>query len=111
MQILLHNGANVNAFTETKINPLAISCINKFDDIVEVLLKGGAEVNTPGALFGFTPLCWACSEGCISTVEILLRHNADVNLRCNDGSSPLSLAIKSGNKTLVNLLKQNGARV
>ena len=84
------------------------ACEKGYDDIAGIFLKNGAEFNAPGVLFGYTPLCFACSNGRKCLVEILLRHNANINLSADDGSSPLSLAIESGNK-LMNIFKQKGA--
>ena len=107
----MQNGANVNALTDTKLNPLVASCVKGFDDIVKILLEGGAKVNAPGSLFGYSPLCMACNNNYYSIVEILLRHGADINQRSKDGSSPLSIATNCGNDKIVNILKQKGAKI
>nr|XP_022303964.1 ankyrin-2-like isoform X2 [Crassostrea virginica] len=111
VQILLQNGANANALTDTKLNSLVASCAKGVDDIVKILLEGGADANAPGALFGYSPLWFACNNNYYSIVEMLLRHDADINQRAEDGSTPLSTAIDSGNAKIVNLLKRNGAKM
>ncbi|HTY89458.1 MAG TPA: ankyrin repeat domain-containing protein, partial [Candidatus Acidoferrum sp.] len=60
------------------------------DNIAEALLQGGANVNATNE-FGWTALHLAVSSGNQKLVELLLAHKADVNVRNNQGKTPLDL--------------------
>lgn len=51
----------------------------------------------------------AAHAGCIAAVELLLKHNADPNLRADDNASALHWASRNGNLEVVNLLIAAGA--
>lgn len=57
---------------------------------------------------GVSPLYVACQEGHYSTVEILVKHKADVNLSTKNGSSPISIAYKNEHTDIVDLLQKFG---
>lgn len=52
----------------------------------------------------------ACDAGHLSTVEILISHNANVNkINHTDGHTPLSLACAGGHVAIVQLLLEHSA--
>ncbi|XP_064646858.1 uncharacterized protein LOC135499824 isoform X2 [Lineus longissimus] len=64
---------------------------NKRTDICDLLIEKGAKVNLVSvypAQSGFSPLMIACIYN-RRMVPYLLRKGADVNLRCNNGTTPL----------------------
>lgn len=61
--------------------------------------------------FTFSALITACSEGQTSTVQLLLKNDADVNLCDGEGNSPLYVACVTGYDEIVQLLLENGANV
>jgi len=75
-------------------------------DIVELLLKGGADVNAI-AKDGRTPLMMA---SLYAQVELLLLAGADVNAIDKDRWTSLMWASKNGHKDIVALLKKYGAK-
>src|SRR5258706_8049834 len=80
VDLLIRAGANVNAVTDHRITPLALSCISGRGAVAERLLKGGADPNAalPG---GETPLMRAARSNNVATVRVLLAHGADVNAK------------------------------
>lgn len=90
---------------ETGTTPLAMACQSGYKDVVELLLKYGADVNKPNPIDGSTTLFLAAQEGHTGKpfskknlflilskeiVSLLLKHRADVNIVCtDDGTSPL----------------------
>lgn len=77
-------------------------------DILKILLQHGADLNALLAN-GMTPLCYAIKHGCdAKTIEALISCGANVNKPCRVSekilSSPLLMAIDSGNLANIKLL-------
>lgn len=65
------------------------------DKVRQLLEHGSYHVNCTESL-GQTPLHYACSEGRVSTVKLLvLDYNADKNIQDVDESTPLALLEKN----------------
>jgi ankyrin repeat protein len=52
-------------------------------EVLELLLKQGADINARERWFGETALIWAAAENHAEAVRLLVRHGADVNARSN----------------------------
>jgi ankyrin repeat protein len=119
---LLESGADPNAIARSyDINALlplktalllAIEAGN--EEMVELLLKNGAEVNKE-ARRGITrtPLQSACQQRSLSIVQLLLRCGANVNAppSIRNGGTALQLACLSGSIKIVRHLLSVGANV
>ena len=60
---------------------------------------------------GFSALHIAAMYGHYSVAKLLIEHNADVNLRDCDGSTPLHIASCYGKVSLIKLLVHSGAKI
>ena len=69
---------------------------------VHVLLQNN-NVNEKD-MHGATPLHYACKEGWLEIVDLLLDFHADVNTKSNDGSTALHIAAKLGQTEILKLL-------
>ena len=86
-------------------------------EVVEILLAGGADVNTRSGVViaegqadeGWTPLHAACTTDYTAVVELLLAHGADVNVKTKNGYTPFSLAQEREFDEIVELLRKSGA--
>ncbi|CAB3260241.1 unnamed protein product [Arctia plantaginis] len=56
---------------------------------------------------GFSPLHWACKEGHLKIVEMLIRRGARINVTNMGDDTPLHLAAAHGHRPIVQLLLQN----
>ena len=72
-----------------EIRQLPMASIEEHPKTVEVLLRGGAQVNVQDDS-GYFPLLLASVAGCIKTVKLLLDHGAEVNMQDSDGYTALS---------------------
>ena len=90
-EVLLNNGADVNAKNKYGWTPLHLAAFNNASATAEVLLKQGADVNAKDK-YGFTPLHDAAEKDASATAEVLLKRGADVNAKDNDGFTPLHRA-------------------
>ena len=81
------------------------------DKMVEVagyLLDHGSDVDespVSGGLERYTPLLFAVRENNTEIVRFLVEHGADKNIENVDGDTPLSLAEKANNSTIIEILK------
>lgn len=88
-------------------------------EIAQLLIDGGADVNAwkagggwgPAGTDGETAIQQAAEFGYTSVVELLIRHDADVNREFKDGRTPLYWAAKNGHKEIVEILIRSGANV
>ncbi len=99
-------------FPET---PLSTSIWNLRLDMVDDLLRRGADVNKQDSL-GYTPLHWACSaltsqSSYLSLVKKLLTYGAQasLNIMDNKGRIPLHWAYIKGNYDIADVLSAAGS--
>ena len=102
-EILLKNGAEVDATENDGWTSLHIVAWGGYDKVAEILLKNGAKVNATEN-DGWTPLHLAAQAGRDNVVEILLANRADVNAITEDGYTPLHMAAFNGHAIVVQLL-------
>ncbi|CAI9744133.1 serine/threonine-protein phosphatase 6 regulatory ankyrin repeat subunit B-like isoform X15 [Octopus vulgaris] len=113
---LVSSGANVNKQNSFGNTPLHRAVVNKYEDVVKVLLNSKENNNlqvNQGNNRGQTALYYACRYGQINIVELLLQQNGiDVNAVENKGFTALHLACQYGSKDVVELLlQQNGSDI
>ncbi len=85
-----------------------------YDDMVEFLIRNGANLNLQDNE-GRTALLWAASNS-LPNAKILVANGAKVNLAANDGMTPFlqaSLGVSSGKVPIemCDLLRKNGANI
>lgn len=101
---------NVNL--NNSLNPLFIASAKGHVNIVELLLKNGADINAKEKR-GWTPIMAAVqNENNASVVQILLKHEATVNDKSNYGITALIIASsKESNIEVVKMLLEKGADI
>ena len=127
MRLLILVGANVNGkvhsqfvcgnATEEDIAidhhyPLISAAWAGQNDAVELLLNNGADVNAVDG-FGRTALWYVALGGHADTARLLISRGANVNApkgNYSRGTTPLEKAIEDGEKDVVEVLLENGAR-
>ena len=104
--LLANKAIDVNLMNKSGENPLMMASIEGELPLVETLvLKNKAEVNKSG----WTPLHYACTTGKLSVAEFLISKGAKVNALSPSETTPLMMAVSSGNDLLIKLLLDNGA--
>jgi ankyrin repeat protein len=123
LQILIDNGANVNApdrFGRTALflvthspyfrHPPSEATVKAHKELVAMLIAEGADVNTKCGDDG-TPLHNAvrASSRNLPVVELLIKSGADVNAKNKKGETPLKLALRAKKEKISELLRKHGA--
>jgi ankyrin repeat protein len=102
----------VNAYAPDGFFPLGLAVFFGYDEVVEVLLASGADVNLQSREFmKVSALHSATARHRLDLAEALLARGANPNLRAEGGYTPLHGAALSGQRDLVWLLLENGADV
>ena len=109
VQMLLDQGADVNAPGGQYGNALQTACYYGYKEIVQILLDRGADVNAQGSDFG-NALQAACSHGNKEIVQMLLDQGVDVNVQGGRYRNALHAASFNGYKDIVQILLGKGAR-
>jgi ankyrin repeat protein len=104
--LLSNRSIDVNLTNKSGENPLMMASIEGELPLVETLvLKNKADVNKTG----WTPLHYACTTGKLSVAEFLISKGAKVNALSQSETTPLMMAVGSGNDLLIKFLLDNGA--
>jgi ankyrin repeat protein len=90
--MLIRAGANVNAADSDGNTALQIGTTESSDEVMEELLKKGADPNCLSSSTGERPLHVAALNGLSDTVALLLRYGADIKLRNARGKTALEVA-------------------
>jgi ankyrin repeat protein len=101
-----------NAYACDGFQPLGLACLLGQYEAAEYLMKAGAVINAPSRnLLNATPIQSAVSGGHSQIVELLLKHNANPNVRESKGFTPLHTAAQNGNAQIIRALLYNGADI
>jgi ankyrin repeat protein len=126
-RLLLEKGAAINAKTDSGANaawsPLHFAIAGNQNDLVKLFLDAGADTNIKVRYWfslpsgqslqyqGVAPLSMAVVKGQKETVELMLGHKADVNVREDSENTPLLWAVFQNQPEIAELLLANGADV
>lgn len=111
-EYLINSGADVNAEYIHKdkkpSNPLFIAISYGFENMVQLLLKHGANPNYQ--LRGLTPIMHAVMNDDLKLVNELIKHGANIEGNSTDFQvSPLFIAVQKGSNELIEFLLQHEA--
>ncbi|VDL60084.1 unnamed protein product [Hymenolepis diminuta] len=90
--------------------PLMVAVIKNKINIIQLLLKYGADVNTANKL-GRTALMISSNEGLIDIVDILIQSGAHVNAQDINGMTAIFYAVDGGFSNVIRVLVHAGADV
>ncbi|MBU3624133.1 ankyrin repeat domain-containing protein [Polynucleobacter sp. AP-Latsch-80-C2] len=104
--LLSSKGMDVDLSNKQGETPLMMASINGEMPIVKALIvKNKAQIDH----IGWTPLHYASAKGHLDIASFLILNGANVNSLSLGGTTPLMMAVQSGNELLVKLLLDKGA--
>lgn len=115
---LLSAGADPNYYNEQSLGEYAtalmIAAKNDSVDAINLLIDGGANVNTQHKTVGMTALMVAAEHNSNSAIRLLLEYGADLEAKTfgmtGKGLTAICFAAMEGHKELVMFLQENGAK-
>lgn len=108
VELLLNQGANINAVSDTGSTPVRSACFMTHVEVVKYLVEHGADINLPNYNGG---TCLINSVQSCLLCEFLLRNGADVNARDIQNKTALHYAIQEHRLETTRLLLKNGANI
>ena len=120
LQMLLKAGANANLssvaedciYCRTRQEPPIVTAARMgHTQLVEMLLKHGADANGMERDTGETALIWATRDGNLAMVEVLVSHGAFINMTDFSQRSPLYLTASNGYWKIATYLITHGANL
>ncbi len=110
MPMLIEAGADVNEQNEFGSPALIVAACRGRTQLVDILLRSGAEINVSVEGSGITALACAVGKGHTDTVRLLIEAGADLETVDKQGTTPLMTAQSNGSDEIVKLLTDAGAR-
>jgi ankyrin repeat protein len=108
VQLLLENGAELEALGRLGQTPLSEAAKNGHVAVVKLLLEKGAVLEVKDMGYR-TPLSEAAKNGHEAVVELLVEKGAALEATDREVRTPLSEAAKNGHEAVVKLLLEKGA--
>lgn len=112
-EALLDAGAAVDFADDRGTTPLLAAVEGVHGEVLDVLLRAGADRNRPGGHFGQPPLHLAAMRGHLDLVDRLLRADAKVDAVATatpfDDATPLMAAVRMGHLDVARRLLAAGA--
>lgn len=112
VQLLVEHGCNVS-YEKNNSTPLHKAAfynkLSSHQEIIEILLRNGANANNSQDGSGKTPLHYLVCRYNMNAIKVLLNFNADVNIVDKCGRIPLADAAQLGNVEIIRLLVDHGS--
>lgn len=111
VRTLLDQGADVNGRDNQGVTPLHYAAQQGHNEIVELLISRGADVNLGTLKGGHAPIHLACSQGQLEAVQLLTKHGADVTKVNQNGDTPLHVAAVDNQPAIATFLLDQKASI
>jgi len=109
MAMLIEAGADVNERDQLGIPVIVNAACRGSNQLIDILLSSGAEINASVGLSSRTALMCAVEWKHIETVKLLIEAGADLEMADKQGNTPLMIAKSNGSEEIIELLMEAGA--
>lgn len=109
VSLFLAAGFSPNLADSRGVPALSIAVRAQVPQIVETLVKAGADINALSGDRGYSPLMDAVQKGDLAMATLLVDHGANPDLRSKDGQTALIIAVGRGDVATVSMLLSRGA--
>lgn len=107
--LLLANGADVNALSQSRETPLSLALLSYYHkEVVEQLITHGADVNAT-VYGGANPLMVAVGRNLVYDVQLLLANGANPNAANPRGFTAVHMAVNGSRTEVLKILLDYGA--
>lgn len=103
VELLIANGADIDARDENQSTPLHVACRLDVTEVAKILINAGAEIDANNN-DGITPLHMACVNGHESVVRALIESDADMAIKSDDGHDAMWFALKNRKSNKRNII-------
>ena len=110
-KLLLQHGASIHKVDKNNRTPLHLAAQSGHDDILAWILDNYNFDMKMKDFQGYTILHIAAVFGQSDCCSVILRHHPDINVKDDNGNTPLAGACQAGDIGMVRVLLQHGARV
>ncbi|KAK2608367.1 hypothetical protein QQS21_003052 [Conoideocrella luteorostrata] len=110
VQLLLENGANIEAKDSDGNTSLSTACMKGKFGIAKLLLESGANIEIRN-VSGLTPLSIACWHEANDVARLLIQRGANIEAKDPDGNTSLSTACMKGKCGIAKLLLESSANI
>lgn len=108
IDLLIENGADLDAKNKDGVTALMISSNEGYVDIIKNLLKNSASINIQDNK-GFTVIFHAEQQICV--IDLLVKNGANLDIKDKHGNTALIFAARKGQKDIIELLIKYGANI
>jgi len=110
-QIEQYNNKYLNTRNHFGKTALMLAALQNNIEIMDLLIKSGADINAEGGDYNKTALIYAAEEGKVAAVEFLIRNGAFLYHKDDNYKTALDYAAENGHTEIVKLLIKNRAIV
>ncbi|KAH8727742.1 ankyrin repeat-containing domain protein [Phaeosphaeriaceae sp. PMI808] len=111
IRLLLDHRADVNARGGTYTYPIITAVSRGYHVVVRILLEHNADVNVRGHDNNWPVISLAGTTLIKEDLQLILKYRADINARCDKGTTALINCAAAGDEEGVKFLLKNGADV
>jgi ankyrin repeat protein len=105
VRMLDEKPALVNQRDDKGRTPIDLAVSRSSCEVVELLIRRGANINTREEVYGSTPLLQVVARDRKEIAEILLRHGVDITMKNNAGETAYSYAVAIGRTEIAEMLR------
>lgn len=108
-ELFVTAGMSVNVSDSSGTPLLCVAARSQRPEMIDFLMKNDGNINAVSKDRGYSPLMDSVWRNNAELVKTVVSYKPDLNLVCNDGQTPLVLAVGNGNEEICDVLLRYGA--